>query len=165
MASLYGTVGPFNDEEETWTQYVERLEQYFIANEVEDDKKQRAIFLSVCGPKTYALLRDLLQPKKPSETEREMFLVVIDAYSKWLEEHLMKSTTSTNTIGKLREIFATHGLPATVVSDNGTNFTSDEFREFMQVMESSISQVHPTTLHPMARRKERFGCSRMAWRK
>ena len=67
MASLYGTVGPFNDEEETWTQYVERLEQYFIANEVEDDKKQRAIFLSVCGPKTYALLRDLLPPKKPSE--------------------------------------------------------------------------------------------------
>ncbi len=39
MARLDGTVGSFNDEEETWTQYVERLEQYFIANEVEDDKK------------------------------------------------------------------------------------------------------------------------------
>ena len=69
MASLYGTIGPFNEAEETWTEYVERLEQYFIANDVEDDKKQRAIFLSVCGPKTYSLLRDLLQPRKPSATE------------------------------------------------------------------------------------------------
>jgi hypothetical protein len=50
----------------------------------------------------------------------EMFLVVIDAYSKWLEVHQMTSTTSTATIEKLREIVATHGLPTTVVSDNGT---------------------------------------------
>ena len=34
----------------------------------------------------------------------------------------MKSTTSAATIEKLREIFATHGLQQTVVSDNGTNF-------------------------------------------
>ena len=47
-----------------------------------------------------------------------MFLVVVDAYSKWLEVHTMQSTTSTATIEKLREIFATHGLPGTVVSDN-----------------------------------------------
>ena len=40
MASLYGTIGPFNEAEETWAQYVGRLEQYFIANDVEDDKKQ-----------------------------------------------------------------------------------------------------------------------------
>ena len=62
----------------------------------------------------------------------EMFLVVMDAYSKWLEVHRMKSITSTATIEKLREMFATHGLPATVVSDNGSNFTSSEFQEFMK---------------------------------
>ncbi len=77
-----------------------------------------------------------------------MFLVVIDAYSKWLEVHLMKSTTSTNTIEKLREIFVTHGLPATVVSDNGTNFTSNEFREFIQrngIKRSTSSPYHPAS--------------------
>ena len=46
----------------------------------------------------------------------EMFLVVVDAYSKWLEVHCMKSTTSSATIEKLREMFATHGLPATLNS-------------------------------------------------
>ena len=52
----------------------------------------------------------------------EMFLVVMDVHSKWLEVHLMKSTTSGATIEKLREIFATHGFPVTVVSDNGPTF-------------------------------------------
>ena len=52
----------------------------------------------------------------------EIFLVLVDAYSKWLEVHVMKSTTSTATIEKLREIFATHGLPKTVncVPPSGT---------------------------------------------
>ena len=64
----YGKIGKFRESEESWTQYVERLEQYFLANEVEDAGKQRVILLSVCGSKTYALVRDLLQPARPAET-------------------------------------------------------------------------------------------------
>ena len=68
------------DESELWTQYVECLEQYFLANDIKDAAKQRTIFLSMCGGKTYALVRDLLQPKKPVETELK------DIY-KELEKH------------------------------------------------------------------------------
>ena len=64
----YGRISEFKESEESWTQYVERLEQFFLANEIEDVEKQRAIFLSVCGSRTYSLLRDILQPKKPAET-------------------------------------------------------------------------------------------------
>ena len=63
--ATFGNVGEFKESEESWTQYAERLEQYFVANEIKDEKKQRAILLSVCGSKTYGLIRDLLQPKKP----------------------------------------------------------------------------------------------------
>ena len=76
----------------------------------------------------------------------EMFLVVIDAYSKWLEVHCMKSTTSSATIEKLREIFAIHGLPATLVSDNGSNFTSSEFEEFMK--RNGIKHIKVAPYHP-----------------
>lgn len=76
----------------------------------------------------------------------EMFLIVIDAYSKWLEVHCMKSTTSNATIEKLREIFATHGLPATLVSDNGSNFTSSEFEEFMK--RNGIKHIKVAPYHP-----------------
>ena len=67
--ATYGNVGEFKESEESWTQYAERLEQYFAANEIKDAKKQRAILLSVCGSKTYGLIRDLLQPQKPGDVE------------------------------------------------------------------------------------------------
>ena len=54
-----------------------------------------------------------------------MFLVVVDAHSKWPEIYVMKSTASQQTITKLREIFAMNGIPEQLVSDNGPQFTSD----------------------------------------
>lgn len=56
--ATYGKIGEFKELEESWTQYIERLEQYFSANDVEDPGKKRAILLSVCGSKMYALARD-----------------------------------------------------------------------------------------------------------
>ena len=47
--------------------YCERLEQYFVANDVDDGGKQRAILLSVCGATTYQLIRNLVAPAKPTE--------------------------------------------------------------------------------------------------
>ena len=49
-------------------QYVERLEHYFLANDVKEAAKQRAISVSVCGSKTCAQARDLLQSPKAAET-------------------------------------------------------------------------------------------------
>lgn len=60
-----------------------------------------------------------------------MYLVVIDAHSKGMDVHILPSTTSAATIMKLREIFATHGLSETIVSDNGPKFTSAEFEKFL----------------------------------
>ena len=77
--ATHGKIGEFKESEESWTQYVERLEQYFLANEVEDVGKRRAILLSVCGSKTYALARDLLQPAKPAETT---FKKIVDTLEK-----------------------------------------------------------------------------------
>ena len=58
------------------------------------------------------------------------FLLAVDAHSKWIEVAIVPSATSTTTIEKSRAIFATHGLPETIVSDNETVFTSAEFQEF-----------------------------------
>ena len=37
-----GTVEPFNRDTDNWTYYCERLEQYFVANGISDDARQRA---------------------------------------------------------------------------------------------------------------------------
>ncbi|XP_061570024.1 uncharacterized protein K02A2.6-like [Cololabis saira] len=62
----------------------------------------------------------------------QMFMVVVDAHSKWPEVHLMTSTTTTKTIQVLRGLFSRYGLPEVLVSDNGPQFTSHEFDSFMK---------------------------------
>ena len=61
----------------------------------------------------------------------KMFLVVVDAHSKWMEVSIVNSAMTATTIEKLRTMFATHGLPRTVVSDDGSVFTSSDFEQFM----------------------------------
>ena len=64
--AVFGQMERFNPDEEGIQAYLERVELYFIANDVAEDRRVPA-FLSVIGSKTYALLRDLLGPDKPSE--------------------------------------------------------------------------------------------------
>ena len=59
------------------------------------------------------------------------FFILVDAHSKWPEVVTMSSTTSQSTIEVLRS-FSRYGLPEQIVSDNGTQFTSDEFAQFME---------------------------------
>ena len=62
--ATYGSIGEFDPEKEEWTPYVERLGEYFIANDVEDATKKRAILLSSCGHSTYQTARRLFAPTK-----------------------------------------------------------------------------------------------------
>ena len=61
-----------------------------------------------------------------------MFLIVVDAYSKWTEVCVMSTSTATAMVEKMRGIFTTHGLSVLVVSDNGPCFSSLEFKMFMK---------------------------------
>ena len=61
-----------------------------------------------------------------------MWLLVVDAYSKWPEIHSMESATAEATIKHLRQIFATHGLPRKIVSDNGPQFVVTSFQKFCE---------------------------------
>ena len=74
-----------------------------------------------------------------------MFLVLVNAHSKWMDAHLMHSITSAKTIEKLCIIFANHRIARKVVTDNGPTFTSYEFQEFMQ--KNEIVQVKSAPYH------------------
>ena len=47
--ALLGRIDSFDLKTYKITEYIERVEQYFIANEVTDEKKQTVIFLTVIG--------------------------------------------------------------------------------------------------------------------
>ena len=62
----------------------------------------------------------------------KMFLVVVDAHSKWPEMIQMPLTTSLKTIKPLRTLFTKYRLPEQLVSDNRPQFTSEEFANFIK---------------------------------
>ena len=76
----------------------------------------------------------------------KMFLLLIDAHSKWLEIHMTVSSTSAATISLLRRSFASLGLPEVIVSDNAANFTSEEFEQFLR--KNGIKHVKTPPYHP-----------------
>ena len=72
----------------------------------------------------------------------------MDAYSKWPEVVELRSATAAKTIEVLRQLFARYGLPEQVVSDNGSQFTSEEFEEFMKrngIKHTFSAPYHPAT--------------------
>ena len=74
--------------------------------------------------------------------------ILVDSHSKWLEVHMVHSTSTSAAVSKLRMIFATHGLPDVLVSDNGAAFTSEEFADFTSrngIRHVTSSPHHPST--------------------
>ena len=76
----------------------------------------------------------------------KMFMVVVDAHSKWLDVAVVTTPSSQQAIKVLRNLFATHGLPEMIVSDNGSAFTSAEFQTF--VKRNGIRHVRSAPYHP-----------------
>ncbi|XP_043200158.1 uncharacterized protein K02A2.6-like isoform X3 [Amphibalanus amphitrite] len=76
------------------------------------------------------------------------YLVLVDAFSKWPEIEEMHGTTATKTIEALTKIFATHGFPVTLVSDNGPPFKSAEFENFLRsrgIFHRATPPYHPAS--------------------
>jgi transposase InsO family protein len=70
-------------------------------------------------------------------------LVVIDYYSRYYELAIMKSTTAAKTVAVLKTIFARHGNPMTIHTDNGPQFISDTFAEYMKSIGAGHLRVTP----------------------
>ena len=71
---------------------------------------------------------DLLGPLPTGES----ILVVADYYSRYYERDVLRSTVTSKVISSLEEMFARHGLPESLTSDNGPQFIATEFTESME---------------------------------
>ena len=90
---LLGSVGEFDPSSETFTAYLKRLDQFFVANDIgkcADDatatvvraanQKKVAVMISVIGKKTYSTLRDLCSPENPKEKTFEVLCELLQHF-------------------------------------------------------------------------------------
>lgn len=77
----------------------------------------------------------------------KMWLVLTDAHSKWPEIFcLNQNSTSSSVINRIREVIVRFGIPEQIVSDNGRQFTSQEFQRFCK--NNGIKHTMSSVYHP-----------------
>lgn len=78
----------------------------------------------------------------------QMYLLIVDAFSKWPEVFHMTSTTSSRTVEKLSECCGRYGSMITLVSDNGPQFTSEEMATFCS--RNNVQHIFSPPYHPQS---------------
>lgn len=87
--------------------------------------------------------------------EGNYYLIVVDSFSKWPEVFRCKNPTTDFTISALHELYARFGVVDCLVSDNGTQFTSADFKSFCE--DFQVNHITTPTYHPRSNgQAERF---------
>ena len=60
-----------------------------------------------------------------------MVHIVVDAYSRFADVEVTRSTTGEELMPKLDKLWVTYGIMSKLVSDNGPPYKSDEFRSMV----------------------------------
>ena len=78
----------------------------------------------------------------------KMYLIVIDAFSKWIDVKELKNITADSTISAMREYISTWGIPLRLITDNGPTFCSNQFNTFctqLGIQHTSTAPYHPAS--------------------
>ena len=77
------------------------------------------------------------------EYDGKDYLITVDYLSNFWEKDRLHDLTSKTVIKKLKSHFARYGIPNSVISDNGVQFTSDEFKKFSKVWDFEHFTISP----------------------
>jgi hypothetical protein len=84
------------------------------------------------------------QNNPPSSKGHKFVLLATDYFTKWVEAIPLKKVTSENMIEFVKEhIIYRFGIPQTITTDQGTQFTSSEFRDFAESMGVKLLNSSP----------------------
>ena len=64
--------------------------------------------------------------------EWKNYLLIVDYYSRFIEVARLKRTTAEEVIRHTKSIFARHGIPEDVISDNGPQYSGEAYKQFAQ---------------------------------
>jgi transposase InsO family protein len=88
---------------------------------------------------------------KSSRGGHTYLLVAVDKFSKWIEAVPVTNQEETTSVKFFESITCRYGVPNSIITDNGTNFTSGKFQEFAK--ELGIKIKYASVAHPKSNRQ------------
>ena len=91
---------------------------------------------------------DMVGPLKGGTHKHKYLLVMVDKFTKWIEAKPVKTAESGPVIDFISGVVHRFGVPHSIITDNGTNFTADEVKSWCKNMGIKLdyaSVYHPQT--------------------
>jgi transposase InsO family protein len=88
----------------------------------------------------------LVGPFKKAKGGFTHIFVTVDKFTKWVEVKHAASITVTKAVEFIKEIMYMFGVPNNIITDNGTQFTAREFKDFCA--DSGIKNNYASVSHP-----------------
>ena len=88
----------------------------------------------------------MIRPFKPAPDNFKFMFVLIDKFSKWIEYMPLVKATSKKAVEFLNQIIHRFGVPNSIITDLGTQFTGTTFWDFCDdrsIVIKYVSIVHP----------------------
>jgi transposase InsO family protein len=86
--------------------------------------------------------------RKSSPGGHTRLLVAVDKFTKWIEAMPVTSQDAASAVNFIKSIVCRYGVPHSIITDNGTNFTAEEFQDYCEglgIRVSYASVAHPQT--------------------
>ena len=85
---------------------------------------------------------------RPVSVDGADYLLIVDYYSRFIEFCRLPNTSSSMVIIHTKSNFARHGIPKSVRSDNGPQFSAMEYSKFAE--EWSFAHITSNPYHPQS---------------
>jgi transposase InsO family protein len=90
----------------------------------------------------------MIGPFKKAQGGYTHILVAMDKFTNWMEYKPIASLTSAKAVEFIQDIIFRFGIPNSIITDLGSNFTSSEFFDFCE--QKSIQIKYASVAHPRA---------------
>ena len=90
----------------------------------------------------------MVGPHKGGSHKKKYLLVMVDKFTKWIEAKLVKTADSGPVIDFISGVTHCYDVPHRIITDNGSNFTTDEVKTWcgkMGIKLDYASVYHPQT--------------------
>ena len=91
---------------------------------------------------------DMVGPLAKSRVGFTHLLVAVDKFTKWIEANPITTCNGATAVNFIRGVIFRFGIPHSIITDNGTNFTAIEFRDICSAQ--GIRLDYASVAHPQS---------------